>query len=307
MKAVRLHERGGPEVFRYEEAPVPKPAAGEILVRIYAAGVTSGELEWFPTFYTRLVEPRPFPITPGHEFCGEVVELGDGASGVAVGDIVFGLNDWFSEGCFAEYSVTRPEFVAPKPRTLDHVAAAATPISALTAWQGLIHRGRLAKGNRVLIHGGAGSVGSFAVQVARWRGAHVIATCSPSNEAFVRELGAHETIDYDAVRFEDVVGEVDVVLDTVGGETLARSWSVLSASGRLVTITNEGTTSKDPRVRSAFFIVEPDRMQLEDIADWIDEGILRPVVDRVLPLAEARAAYETKTSRGKCVLRVLEP
>lgn len=293
-------------MFRYEVAPVPKPGAGEILVRVHAAGVTPGELEWFPTWFTRLTQPRPFPIIPGHEFSGEVVEVGGRSEGVSVGDRVFGLNDWFCDGAFAEYCVTRPDFVVPRPDSLDELSAAVTPISALTAWQGLIHRGRLAKGNRVLVHGGAGAVGQFVVQIARWRGAHVIATCSAANEALVRELGAQETIDYRAVAFESAVSDVDLVFDTVGGETLDRSWQVLGPSGRLVTISNDGTTSKDPRVRSAFFIVEPDRIQLEDLAKWIDEGILRPDVDRVFPLARAREAFEAKPLRGKSVVRVLD-
>ncbi len=306
MRAIRIHERGGPEVFRCEEAPVPKPGASEILVRVHAAGVTPGELEWFPTWFTRIAQPRPFPIVPGHEFSGEIVEVGRRSEGVAVGDRVFGMNDWFCDGALAEYCITRPDFVAPWPESLDDLSAAATPISALAAWQGLIQRGRLAKGNRVLVHGGAGAVGQFAVQIARWRDAHVIATCSAANEAFVREIGAHETIDYRAAAFESAVSGVDLVFDTVGGETLERSWQVLAPSGRVVTTSNDGTTSKDPRIRSAFFIVEPDRTQLEDLAEWIDQGILRPAVDRVFPLARTREAFETKTLRGKSVVRVLD-
>ncbi|HXC53525.1 MAG TPA: NADP-dependent oxidoreductase [Candidatus Limnocylindrales bacterium] len=307
MKAIRIHERGGPEVLRYEDAPVPKPGAGEILVRVHAAGVTHGELEWFPTWFTRLSQPRPFPVTPGHEFAGEVVEIGENARGVAVGDQVFGLSDWFCNGALAEYCITRPDFVIPRPDSIDVLSAAITPISALTAWQGLIHRGRLASGNRVLIHGGAGGVGQFAVQIARWRGAHVIATCSSHNESYVREIGAHETIDYHTVNFESVVSEVDLVLDTVGGETLNRSWQVLAPGGRLVTISNDAMTSKDLRVREASFIVEPDRTQLEDLTGWIVEGILKPVVDRVLPLSRAREAYETKGKRGKSVVQIAQP
>ncbi len=306
MKAIRIHERGGPEVLRYEDAPVPKPGAGEILVRVHAAGVTHGELEWFPTWFTRLSQHRPFPVTPGHEFSGEVVEVGEGAHGFAVGDQVFGLNDWFCNGAFAEYCITRPDFIIPRPASIDELSAAVTPISALTAWQGLIHRGRLAGGNRVLIHGGAGGVGQFAVQIARWRGAHVIATCSSQNESYVREIGAHETIDYRAVNFESAVRDVDLVLDTVGGETLNRSWQVLAPGGRLVTITNDGMTSKDLRVREAFFIVEPDRTQLEELTGWIVEGLLKPDVDRIFPLARTREAFETKGVRGKSVVRVLE-
>jgi NADPH:quinone reductase-like Zn-dependent oxidoreductase len=306
MRAIRIHERSGLGMFRYEEAPVPKPGAGEVLVRVHAAGVTPGELEWFPTWFTRIVQPRPLPVIPGHEFAGEVVEVGERTEGVSVGDRVFGLNDWFCDGALAEYCVTRPDFIVPLPDSLDELSAAVTPISALTASQGLLHRGRLAKGNRVLVHGGAGSVGQFAVQIARWRGAHVIATCSAANEAFVRELGAHETIDYQAVAFESAVSGIDLVFDTVGGDTLDRSWQVLGPSGRLVTISNDGTTSKDPRVRSAFFIVEPDRTQLEDLTEWIGEGILRPGVAGVFPLARAVEAFETKPLRGKSVVKVLD-
>jgi NADPH:quinone reductase-like Zn-dependent oxidoreductase len=307
MKAIRIHERGGPEVLRYEDAPVPEPGDREILIRVHAAGVTRGELEWFPTWFTRISQPRPLPVVPGHEFSGEVVELGASAEGVSVGDQVFGLSDWFSDGALAEYCVTQPDFVISRPDSLDDLSAAATPIAALAAWQGLMQRGRLASGHRVLVHGGAGAVGQFAVQIARWRGAHVIATCAPHNEAFVREAGAHETLDYRASSFESEVSGIDLLFDTVGGDMLDRCWHALNPNGRLVTVTNEGMYSKDPRVKSAFFIVEPDRMQLEDIADWICGGILKPAVDRVLPLARAREAFETKGLRGKSVVRVLDP
>jgi NADPH:quinone reductase-like Zn-dependent oxidoreductase len=306
MKAIRIHERGGPEVLRYEEAPVPEPGDGEILIRVHAAGITPGELDWFPTWFTHISLPRAFPITPGHEFSGEVVGLGSGVEGVAAGDRIFGLNDWFSEGALAEYCLTRPEFVAPMPDSLDARVAAATPIAALSAWQGLMKWGRLSRGKRVLIHGGAGGVGHLAVQIAKWRGAHVIATCASRNEAFVREMGAHETIDYELSSFDKDLAEIDLVFDTVGGETLERSPRVLGPNGRLVTITNDGMYSKDPRVKSAFFIVEPDRMQLEDVADWIGEGILKPVVDRELPLARAREAFEAPPARGKTVVLVRE-
>jgi NADPH:quinone reductase-like Zn-dependent oxidoreductase len=303
MKAIRIYERSGPGMFRYEDVPVPKPGTGELLVRVHAAGVTPGELEWFPTWFTRISQLRPMPVIPGHEFSGEVVEVGDRTEGVSVGDRVFGLSDWFSDGALAEYCITRPEFVIPRPDSLDELSAAVTPISALTAWQGLIQRGRLAEGNRVLVHGGAGSCGQFAVQLARWRGAHVIATCTAANEAFVRELGAHETIDYEAVAFEKVASDIDLVFDTVGGDTLERSWQVLSPGGRLVTITNDGMYSKEPRVKSAFFIVEPDRDQLEDLTEWIGEGILKPSVAEVFSLDRAPEAFAAKPLRGKSVVK----
>jgi NADPH:quinone reductase-like Zn-dependent oxidoreductase len=306
MKAIRLHHRGGPEAFVYEEAPRPHPGADGVLVRVLAAAVTPTELTWVPTWTTRTGEPRRFPIIPGHEFSGEVAAAGDGVTDLAAGDAVYGLNDWFGDGAQAEYCVARAAEVARKPRRVDHVAAAAMPISALTAWQGLIVRGRLAAGQRVLIHGAAGGVGVCAVQLARWRGAHVIGTASADNAAFVRGLGADEVIDYRARRFEDVAHGVDVVFDTVGGETLERSWGVLKPGGRLVTIAASGEVSAEPRVREAFFVVEANRAQLDEIARLIDGGHLRPVVDAVFPLAQARQAYEHKPAHGKVVLRVAD-
>jgi NADPH:quinone reductase-like Zn-dependent oxidoreductase len=306
MKAIRLHARGGPEAFAYEEAPQPRPGEGEVLVRVHAAAVTPTELVWVPTWTTPTGEPRRFPIILGHEFSGEVAAVGDGVTDVAVGNPVYGLNDWFGDGALAEYCVARAAEVAPKPRSVDHLAAAVTPISALTAWQGLIGRARLAAGERVLVHGAAGGVGVFAVQLARWRGATVIGTASAHNAAFVRGLGADEVIDYRAVRFEDIARGIDVVFDTVGGETLDRSWSVLKPGGRLVTIAASVEGSPDPRTREAFFIVRPDRGQLNEITRLIDAAQLRPVVDRVFPLARARQAYEHKPARGKVVLSVAD-
>jgi NADPH:quinone reductase-like Zn-dependent oxidoreductase len=306
MKAICLHARGGPEAFVYEEAPRPHPEEGEVLVRVHAAAVTPTELAWVPTWTTLTGEPRRFPIILGHEFSGEVAAIGSGVTDVTAGDLVYGLNDWFRDGAQADYCVARASEVARKPRSVDHVRAAVTPISALTAWQGLIERGRLVAGQRVLIHGAAGGVGVFAVQLARWRGARVIGTASASNLAFVRGLGADEVIDYRAERFEDVVHDLDVVFDTVGGETLERSWGVLTPGGRLVTIATSGEGSQDARTREAFFIVQANRTQLAEIARLIDAGQLRPVADAVFPLAQARRAYEYKPAHGKVVLRVAD-
>jgi NADPH:quinone reductase-like Zn-dependent oxidoreductase len=306
MKAIRLHARGGPEAFVYEEAPQPHPEEGEVLVRVHAAAVTPTELSWVPTWTTPRGEPRRFPIILGHEFSGEVAAVGKGITDVAAGDLVFGLNDWFRDGAHAEYCVARAGQVARKPRSVDHFSAAVAPISALTAWQGLLERGRLVTGQRVLIHGAAGAVGVFAVQLAHWRGAHVIGTASANNVAFVRGLGADKVIDYRAGRFEDVVHELDVVFDTVGGETLERSWDLLKPGGRLVTIATSGAGSQDPRMREAFFIVQANRALLAEIARLIDAGKLRPVVGAVFPLTQARQAYEHKPAHGKVVLRITE-
>jgi NADPH:quinone reductase-like Zn-dependent oxidoreductase len=306
MKAIRLHVRGGPEAFAYEEAPRPRPGEAEVLVRVHAAGVIHTELSWSTTSTTQSGEPRPLPVIPGHEFSGEIAALGPEVRDVHVGDLVYGLNDWYRDGTSAEYCVARVSDLADKPTSIDHIHAAATPISALTAWQALVERAGLVAGQRVLIHGAAGGVGNLAVQLAHSRGARVTATASAANLEFVRSLGAEEVIDYRAQRFEDAVRDVDVVFDTVGGETLERSWGVLKPGGRLVTVAASGEQTTDERIRAAYFIVEPSRTQLEEIARLIDAGALRPVVGAVFPLAEARQAYESKPGRGKVVLRVVD-
>jgi NADPH:quinone reductase-like Zn-dependent oxidoreductase len=215
------------------------------------------------------------------------------------------MNDWFRDGAQAEHCLARAVEVAAKPRSLDHVAAAATPISALTAWQGLVERARLSAGQRVLIHGAAGGVGIFAAQLALLRGARVVATASAHNLDFVRGLGADQVLDYRATRFEDA-GDFDVVFDMVGGETLARSWSVLKPRGTMVTIAASSERTRERRERDAFFIVEANRVQLEEVARLIDSGALRVVVGAIFPLADGRSAYQCHPEQGKVVLRVRE-
>src|SRR5262249_11235541 len=250
---------------------------------------------------------RPFPIILGHEFAGVVAAIGLDTIGVRIGDSVYGLNDWFSDGAQAEYCLTVPGNLAPKPISLVDSLAAAVPISALTAWQALIDRGRLSERQRVLIHGAAGGVGSFAVQLARYKKAHVIATASAANANFVTALGADEVIDYRTTPFEAIVRDVDVVLDTVGGDTRDRSWGILNEDGRLVTIAADAERMTQPRVRDAFFIVEPNRAQLIEFARLIDAGVIHPVVGAVFSMEHFRQAYDQKPLRGKHVLRIAEP
>jgi NADPH:quinone reductase-like Zn-dependent oxidoreductase len=304
MKAIRQHAYGGPESLRYEEAPQPSPQRGEVLVRVRAAGVIPTELLWSTSRTTQSGAPRPLPFIPGHEFSGDVAALGEGVTTVSVGDAVFGMNDWYSDGTQADYCLARVADIAPKPKSVDHIHAAVTPISALTAWQGLFEHARIDAGQHILIHGAAGSVGSFAVQLAHWRGARVIATVSQANLDFVRELGADDVIDHRAERFEERVSGVDAVFDTVGGDTLRRSWNVLKPGGRLVTIAASEEDSRDERTREAFFIVEPRHEQLNEIARLIDAGQVRPIVDAEFPLAEPLEAYQRKPIRGKVALRV---
>ncbi len=304
MNAVYFNTRGGPEALVYGSAAMPGPGEGEIVVRVSAAAVTPTELLWVPTWTTRAGKPRPFPIIPGHEFSGEVHVRGSGVNDVAVGDAVFGMNDWFGNGAQAEFCVARSADVAPKPTSIDDLTAAVVPISALTAWQGLVERAKLTRGERVLVHGSAGNVGLFAVQIAHGLGAHVIATASGHNLEFVRSLGADEVIDYRARSFEDAVTGVDVVFDTVGGETLVRSWGVLRPGGTMVTIAADAEHTSEQRVKDAFFIVEPNREQLTRISRMIDVGELRVFVGAAFPLQEASQAYAQKPVRGKNVLAI---
>ena len=310
MKAVRLHRRGGPDALVYEDAPRPALLDEDALVRVRAVAITGTELSWGTTYVASDGRPR-LPSIPGHEISGVVEALGAHTDRLRAGSAVFGLTDFYRDGGEADFVAVRAHDLALKPRSLDFVHAAAVTLSGLTAWQALFDHGRLAAGQRVLIHGAAGGVGTFAVQLAARRGAHVIGTASAKNDRFLRELGADEVIDYTASRFEDLVHDVDLVLDTIGGDTLDRSWGVLRKGGTLVTIAGTDAPKKAKRfgVRSLFFIVEPNGQQLMEIGRWIDSGTLRVVVEAVFPLEQARMAFEKSLqghNRGKIVLRVAE-
>jgi len=291
MRAAYLNRVAGPEGLLVGDLPRPAPAEGQVVVRVRAAAVTPTEFKWFPTFRARNGEPRPFPIVPGHEFCGVIEDLGDAVSGFSRGESVYGMNDWFSNGAQAEYCVAPANALSPRPESLRETEAATVPISALTAWQGLFDRCQLKAGESVLVHGGAGGVGLFAVQLAHWRGARVFATASKRNADFVSSLGADEVINYKTTPFEQRARDIDVVFDTVGGETLTRSWSVLRPEGRLVTVASPNETTPAHRVRDAFFIVEPNQAQLSEISRLLDSRILHASVAEVFPLGAVRAAY----------------
>jgi NADPH:quinone reductase-like Zn-dependent oxidoreductase len=298
MRAFRLNASQTGPVLLESDAPKPVPGANEVLVQVYASGVTPTELLWYPTSHNKDGSARAGAI-PGHEFSGVITALGAAVNGYEVGDEVFGLNDWFADGATAEYCVADTSGIARKPASLTHAEAAAVPIGALTAWQGL-ERAHLQGGERILVQGGAGAVGVFVIQMARLRGAHVISTASAKNLELVRGLGAERAIDYAAGRFEEQVQDLDVVFDCVGGDTLRRSWSVLRPGGRMVTIASDSEASEDPRVKDAFFIVEPSSPQLAEIGKLLDQGDLRVFVDAEVPLSEAPAAYarKIKTRRG---------
>jgi NADPH:quinone reductase-like Zn-dependent oxidoreductase len=308
MKAMRLIDANASKLLAEASVPKPQPGAGEVLIRVTAAGVIRTELDWYPTSHNKEGGLRKNAI-PSHEFAGTVAALGDDVTDVSLNDLVFGMNDWFSEGALAEYTVAPVTSIAPAPRTLTPIEAATVPISALTAWQGLFSHGHLHPCDRVLVHGAAGGVGLFATQIAYLHGAHVVATCSPSNFDFVRKLGAAEVIDSRGKPFEEILtDQFDIVLDTIGGGTLRRSLPLLKPGRFAITITSDNENSTDPRIRDAFFIVEPHQKQLFEVAHLLDTGKLHTFVDAVVPLSEANLAYTGqppgRTGHGKIVVNV---
>jgi NADPH:quinone reductase-like Zn-dependent oxidoreductase len=307
MKAMQVNEADRQPRLIPVELPRPEPGSGEILVQVHAAGVTPAELFWYPTTHTKSGTAR-LRAVPGHEFSGVIASIGKDVENFEVGDEVYGMNDWFADGATAEFCITLSQNIAPKPATLSHEAAASVPISALTAWQGLFDRAKLQRGERVLAHGGAGAVGLYAVQLAHNCGAYVIATVSTEGVDFVKRLGADETINHKASRFEKVVGGVDVVFDTVGGDTLERSWGVLKPGGRMVTVASDNEGAGDRRVKDAFFIVEPNQKQLVEIGKQLDAGDLRAFVKATVALNDASAAYSREVrgngGYGKIVIAV---
>lgn len=311
MRAIRIHGRGGTDRLVYEDASQPHPGPGEVLVRVYATGIIANELKWEETYQTTGGSPRDLPI-PGRDLSGVVEEADPGVTTLVKGSEVFAMLGYGRDGAEAEYTLALPSELAPKPSKLDHVEAAAVPLSALTAWQALFDNAHLAAGQTVLIHGGAGGVGVFAVQLGHWAGAQVIATASARNHDFLRELGANEVIDYTTTRFEEVVHRADLVFDTVGGDTLQRSWQVIQPGGMLVSVVSPRPPAeviKGHDVRFAWFVVEPNRDELIQIGVLIDAGQVRPIIDTVFPLAQARQAYEQAAkghTRGKIVLRVVD-
>ncbi len=309
MNAVYLDKKGGVESLVAGDILKPQPKADEVLIKVHATAVMPTEFGWFTTFDLPTGGPRPYPIVLGHEFSGVVESLGANASGAKPGDSVFGINDWSINGAQAEYCVASVHGLAPKPQSLDHAQAATVPISALTAWQGLFGRLKLEKGQRILIHGATGAVGTFAVQLARSRGAYIIATASTANLTLAHDLGADEVIDYRTTRFDDVVRDMDAVFDGVGGDTLDRSWNVLGKNGKLVTIASN-IAPENTRGRAAFMLVEASAAQLREIAELIDAGKLRVFVEDVFPLTKAREAYVRAgkgNMQGKIALRVANP
>jgi len=312
MKAIRIHAYGGPEVLLFEDAPRPRLAEGDVLVRVHAAGINP--VDWkIRQGYLRETIPYPLPFIPGWDLSGVVEEIGPGAAGFAagfsVGDAVYARPDIARDGAYAECIAVRASELARKPKTIGHVEAAGVPLAGITAWQALFEVAGLSAGQSVLIHAASGGVGSFAVQFATWKGARVLATASAANHELVRGLGADTVIDYRTTRFEEMARDVDVVFDTIGGETQERSWGVLKPGGIQVSIVSPPSeeTAKARGVRAGYLFIGPNAPILSEIARLIDEGRVRPIIGEVLPLSEARRAHElsqTGHAKGKIVLTV---
>jgi NADPH:quinone reductase-like Zn-dependent oxidoreductase len=304
MMALRAHARGGPEQLVCEQAPAPVPGPGEALVAVHAAGITFAELTWDLSWTTKDGRDRT-PVIPAHEMSGTVAGLADGATGVAVGDEVYALIDFDRDGAAAEFTTVPAAELAAKPRSASHAEAATLPLAALTAWQALADYAALEPGERVLVHGGAGGVGAFAVQLAAILGGRVTATGRSGDAAFVRNLGAEAFISAG----DPVPAGFDVVIDTVGGAVLDASYRLLRAGGRLVTLGAPPSQerAKEFGAHAMFFVVTPDPGELAQLAKLVDDGRLHTVVSQTFPLKDGRLAFESgghPRPPGKTVLTV---
>ncbi|MFF5056951.1 NADP-dependent oxidoreductase [Micromonospora sp. NPDC000663] len=303
MRAIVVRDRdAGVSGLALTDMPYPHAAENDVIVRVHAAGFTPGELDWPATWTDRAGRDRT-PTIPGHELSGVVAELGYGTTGLTVGQRVFGLTDWARNGSLAEYTAVEARNLAPLAADIDHTVAATLPISGLTAWQGLFDHGRLTTGQTVLVHGATGGVGSIAVQLAREVGAHVIGAGRAGDRDLALALGAHTFLDLGADDLRDV-GEVDVVFDVIGGDILERSTALVRPGGTVVTIATPPTVQ--PRDgRAVFFVVEPDRARLTDLAERVRSGRLKPIVGAERPLAEAPAAFaRDRRTPGKTIIKV---
>ncbi|MDR0359346.1 MAG: NADP-dependent oxidoreductase [bacterium] len=303
MQSITVRDRDtGIGGLSLTETPYPHAAENDVVVRVHAAGFTPGELAWPATWFDRAGRDRT-PSVPGHELSGVVVELGYGTTGLTVGQRVFGPTDWTRNGSLAEYTAVEARNLAPLPADIDHTVAAALPISGLTAWQGLFDHGRLTAGQTVLVHGAAGGVGSIAVQLAREAGARVVGTGRAADREVALGLGVDGFLDLQADQLTDA-GEVDVVFDVIGGDILSRSAALVRAGGTLVSISMPPTV-QPKEGRAIFFVVEPDRARLADLAERLRDGRLTPIVGAVLQLSEAPSAFAPdRRTPGKTIIRV---
>jgi len=311
MKAVRIHDYGNASVLAYEDAPMPAITPNEVLIRVVAASVNP--VDWkIREGYLKQMIAHSLPLTLGWDVSGVVEAVGEDVSRFKVGDAVFSRPDLKRNGTYAEYVAIREDEIAHKPKTLSHVEAACLPLAGITAWESLFTSAQLAVGQKVLIHAGSGGVGSLAIQLAKSRGAYVIATTSGKNRALVESLGADEVIDYQTQQFTEAVSDLDVVFDTLGGEIQEASWSVLKPDGILVSVVSPPPeeTTKALRVRGAFVFIEPNAHILTQLAGLVDTGQVRPIIGAEFALQDiekAHALSQTGHAVGKIALYVGQP
>jgi NADPH:quinone reductase-like Zn-dependent oxidoreductase len=308
IKAVVAHEYGAPEVLKIEQVPRPEPNADEALVRVIASSVNPADPLTLSGKYAREFGTH-LPLIPGYDIAGVVEKTGANVTKLKVGDAVYGYPTF--GGGWADYVTIKEWEVGAKPKSLSFAEAAAVPMGALTAWQALVDVAKLQPGQTVLVHGGSGGVGSFAIQIAKARGARVIATASTANQDLLQQLGADVAVDYTNTKFEDVAKDVDAVLDPVGKETLARSYDVVKKGGIVMSLVAlpDRDELKKRGIHGATISVHPDAEDLAEIATLIDGGKIKPIVTQVLPLSEAIAAQQqaaTHHTRGKVVLRIAD-
>ncbi|MEH2083091.1 MAG: NADP-dependent oxidoreductase [Nostoc sp.] len=310
MKAIRIHAYGGAENLKYDEVPRPEPQAGQVLIQVYAAGVNPIDWKIREGFFQQVYD-YSLPVIAGADVAGVVASVGDGVTTLQPGQAVYGTADMALSGAYAEYAVGYADAIAPKPKTLDYIHAASIPIAAITAWQALFDGANLQPEQSVLIHGGAGGVGRYAIQFAKWKRAQVIATASAANLDDLRNLGADQAIDYASQPFEQQVKDVDVVLDLVGGETQARSWQIIRPGGVLVSTLGVPESDIPQGIKAVpVFANLRANSQLQQIAQLIDDGQIKASIEQVFELAEAAKAQEVSQHghpRGKLVLQVVHP
>lgn len=311
LKAMRIHSYGGTDVFRLEDAPMPEIGPKDILLKVVATSVNPVDCYFRMGKLSGMV-PVPLPWIPGLDASGIVAGVGTEVTRFKIGDAVYSRTDIKRPGTYAEYVAIDEAIVAMKPATISHVEAATLPLVSITAWEAIVRLGEVGAGQRVLVHAGSGGVGSIAVQLAKARGAHVIATTSARNMALVQSLGADEVIDYQAQQLAAATGDLDMVFDTIGGETQTASWPLLKKGGILVSIVSKPSdeVAASFGVRAGYLFIEPNAAILEAVAALVDEGRVRPVVGAEFALADMALAHElsqSRRARGKIAVYVGQP
>lgn len=308
MKAVRIHHYGSEDTLKYEDAPLPEIAPDDVLIKVKTAGVNP--VDWkIQAGYLKDMIPHQLPLTLGWDVSGVIEAVGDTVSGFNIGDEVYSRPNIARNGTFAEYVAVNAREIALKPKTMDHNHAAGLPLAGLTAYQALFDIAKLQAGQTVLIHAAAGGVGSLAVQMAKIAGATVIGTASARNKDFLLELGVDTVIDYTADKFETVASDVDMVFDTIGGETQEKSWQVLKEGGLMVSIVAPPSAdkAKEANARGEFLFVESNGEQLTKMAQWVDDGLLTNSIEKTFPLEQVEQAFalsQTGRTRGKIIIQV---